>query len=219
FFFFNDTATTEIYTLSLHDALPITRHGIVSPRRNAPSRGVAPTTTPNQRPRISQPSMRTSAPVSSARHSCHRSSCCTRPATAARCGRAPPSRRAAISTSAGVRTLTTTAWAYPALDDHRDGEAAVRRAVSRLECGAQNAPRLSPASGRAGATDLRFPARIGRRRPVLTSRLTSRWKQGARASYRAWSGLQAEASADDLLLDPVVPPKPCRTLMEPSPPY
>src|SRR5438105_10094858 len=28
FFFFNDTATTEIYTLSLHDALPICpRHG------------------------------------------------------------------------------------------------------------------------------------------------------------------------------------------------
>src|SRR3712207_7928131 len=29
FFFFNDTATTEIYTLSLHDALPIYRgaHG------------------------------------------------------------------------------------------------------------------------------------------------------------------------------------------------
>src|SRR2546425_12499379 len=26
FFFFNDTATTEIYTLSLHDALPICRH-------------------------------------------------------------------------------------------------------------------------------------------------------------------------------------------------
>src|SRR5438874_10593870 len=32
-FFFNDTATTEIYTLSLHDALPISR-----PRR-APSAG------------------------------------------------------------------------------------------------------------------------------------------------------------------------------------
>src|SRR6266540_1990667 len=31
FFFFNDTATTEIYTLSLHDALPILRptcHGL-----------------------------------------------------------------------------------------------------------------------------------------------------------------------------------------------
>src|SRR6266496_6381225 len=26
FFFFNDTATTEIYTLSLHDALPICDH-------------------------------------------------------------------------------------------------------------------------------------------------------------------------------------------------
>src|ERR1039458_10758620 len=31
FFFFNDTATTEIYTLSLHDALPI--YPGVSPRR------------------------------------------------------------------------------------------------------------------------------------------------------------------------------------------
>src|SRR2546422_3628127 len=29
FFFFNDTATTEIYTLSLHDALPIARGGDV----------------------------------------------------------------------------------------------------------------------------------------------------------------------------------------------
>src|SRR5260370_36762400 len=28
FFFFNDTATTEIYTLSLHDALPISRTAI-----------------------------------------------------------------------------------------------------------------------------------------------------------------------------------------------
>src|SRR2546430_5939721 len=27
FFFFNDTATTEIYTLSLHDALPILEEG------------------------------------------------------------------------------------------------------------------------------------------------------------------------------------------------
>src|SRR5256885_7595812 len=27
FFFFNDTATTEIYTLSLHDALPISCRG------------------------------------------------------------------------------------------------------------------------------------------------------------------------------------------------
>src|SRR3712207_9185462 len=34
FFFFNDTATTEIYTLSLHDALPIWDAGLVpGPRR------------------------------------------------------------------------------------------------------------------------------------------------------------------------------------------
>src|SRR5690348_18463400 len=31
FFFFNDTATTEIYTLSLHDALPICSHGPTDP--------------------------------------------------------------------------------------------------------------------------------------------------------------------------------------------
>src|SRR2546426_4694760 len=31
FFFFNDTATTEIYTLSLHDALPICRGSRVRP--------------------------------------------------------------------------------------------------------------------------------------------------------------------------------------------
>src|SRR2546427_9215301 len=31
FFFFNDTATTEIYTLSLHDALPISYRRTPSP--------------------------------------------------------------------------------------------------------------------------------------------------------------------------------------------
>src|SRR2546429_9555992 len=31
FFFFNDTATTEIYTLSLHDALPIYHSIVASP--------------------------------------------------------------------------------------------------------------------------------------------------------------------------------------------
>src|SRR5438093_2781460 len=32
FFFFNDTATTEIYTLSLHDALPIYHDGAAASR-------------------------------------------------------------------------------------------------------------------------------------------------------------------------------------------
>src|SRR2546429_6539006 len=41
FFFFNDTATTEIYTLSLHDALPIwATRGL--DRRFRPSRGHVP---------------------------------------------------------------------------------------------------------------------------------------------------------------------------------
>src|SRR5258708_21251927 len=45
FFFFNDTATTEIYTLSLHDALPICRRssagacGLRSSRNSAWPRG------------------------------------------------------------------------------------------------------------------------------------------------------------------------------------
>src|SRR5438132_7576453 len=39
FFFFNDTATTEIYTLSLHDALPICRRdGSQCPQRRRPPR-------------------------------------------------------------------------------------------------------------------------------------------------------------------------------------
>src|SRR3712207_8512936 len=50
FFFFNDTATTEIYTLSLHDALPIWGRSCARPRsarcraraRGPRSRGPAP---------------------------------------------------------------------------------------------------------------------------------------------------------------------------------
>src|SRR5256885_7496512 len=42
FFFFNDTATTEIYTLSLHDALPIFRSA-------ARARAASPTARPPNR--------------------------------------------------------------------------------------------------------------------------------------------------------------------------
>src|SRR6266571_9504966 len=48
FFFFNDTATTEIYTLSLHDALPISGPG-------AP--GSPPTCPPTSRSCRSPPSL------------------------------------------------------------------------------------------------------------------------------------------------------------------
>src|SRR5260370_20688535 len=39
FFFFNDTATTEIYTLSLHDALPISGPPPARGARSRPSGG------------------------------------------------------------------------------------------------------------------------------------------------------------------------------------
>src|SRR6185295_6428656 len=42
FFFFNDTATTEIYTLSLHDALPISRTGEAENVRRGPRPRSAP---------------------------------------------------------------------------------------------------------------------------------------------------------------------------------
>src|SRR6266498_6028992 len=38
FFFFNDTATTEIYTLSLHDALPIFPRNVTAAMRSRPAR-------------------------------------------------------------------------------------------------------------------------------------------------------------------------------------
>src|SRR2546429_3515387 len=41
FFFFNDTATTEIYTLSLHDALPISRSSTQSVSSSRPQRSSA----------------------------------------------------------------------------------------------------------------------------------------------------------------------------------
>src|SRR6185437_17020623 len=54
FFFFNDTATTEIYTLSLHDALPISvRPAAVRARRAAPS-GMLPRSSPPRRARRSE---------------------------------------------------------------------------------------------------------------------------------------------------------------------
>src|SRR5258708_15383156 len=47
-FFFNDTATTEIYTLSLHDALPIwcRRPGSCPPRRSTPPAALRPRAAP-----------------------------------------------------------------------------------------------------------------------------------------------------------------------------
>src|SRR3712207_7242495 len=51
FFFFNDTATTEIYTLSLHDALPISRAPRGCRRRRAWRRSASPRSTARRRGR------------------------------------------------------------------------------------------------------------------------------------------------------------------------
>src|SRR2546425_9021627 len=59
FFFFNDTATTEIYTLSLHDALPISRR--VSPHIRHPWR-VQRRCTPPRRRRVA-PAPRCASPA------------------------------------------------------------------------------------------------------------------------------------------------------------
>src|SRR5690348_17800942 len=53
FFFFNDTATTEIYTLSLHDALPICR-GCRRPRAPPRARQSRAPTRRRSRPRAAR---------------------------------------------------------------------------------------------------------------------------------------------------------------------
>src|SRR2546430_11086390 len=53
FFFFNDTATTEIYTLSLHDALPI------SPSRRADCAECSPAPPRSRMPRAPASGRRT----------------------------------------------------------------------------------------------------------------------------------------------------------------
>src|SRR3712207_7683394 len=55
FFFFNDTATTEIYTLSLHDALPIYRNRRGGASRLREGRGGA---RDDRRPRAQRPRAR-----------------------------------------------------------------------------------------------------------------------------------------------------------------
>src|SRR5258708_15244019 len=50
-FFFNDTATTEIYTLSLHDALPISSAPSRSPRSPATRAPVSASLSAASRPR------------------------------------------------------------------------------------------------------------------------------------------------------------------------
>ena len=108
----------------------------VSPRRNAPVRGVASMTTPNQRPRISQPSRRTSTPVEIiaaqlpqvlVMHDASDGS------QVGSCSGEPPRGNQYFS---WVRTLTTTAWARAALDDQCGGQAVVCKGGVALQTAA-----------------------------------------------------------------------------------
>src|SRR2546427_194238 len=62
FFFFNDMATTEIYTLSLHDALPIARATTAHPSRRAAPTGPSPRCAPRPADRRAAPRRRRSPP-------------------------------------------------------------------------------------------------------------------------------------------------------------
>src|SRR5947209_8802593 len=53
-FFFNDTATTEIYTLSLHDALPISPRGLCGAEDRQPQRADRPRRRPRSEEHTSE---------------------------------------------------------------------------------------------------------------------------------------------------------------------
>src|SRR2546429_9679001 len=70
FFFFNDTATTEIYSLPLHDALPISYRNTLGPHASShnidwASTTVAPRLTPNTKPNSVRPRDRKSTRLNS----------------------------------------------------------------------------------------------------------------------------------------------------------
>src|SRR2546425_10478688 len=108
FFFFNDTATTEIYTLSLHDALPISpsapRSGGPAPaaqRRRAPApsgaRCEAWGSTPRASPGRPPPTPGTARPAPPPSD-------------------APPPRRATAAAAIAHRAATGARAGFPALD-------------------------------------------------------------------------------------------------------
>src|SRR3989442_6239835 len=62
-FFFNDTATTEIYTLSLHDALPILLRLPTDGQRGCPHEGIHSRRRPSRSIRSAQPRWKNGSPA------------------------------------------------------------------------------------------------------------------------------------------------------------
>src|SRR6266542_3424438 len=132
FFFFNDTATTEIYTLSLHDALPTSRIWTASSSRRS---GVS--SLESARPSIGQSAGRITAAATSGPASAPRPASST-PATRAKPTlRSRSSRMAVASTSEsqdGSALLVTPQPARVAeRPDADEGTAHQGRAVDRSE--------------------------------------------------------------------------------------
>src|SRR6266540_5868723 len=116
-FFFNDTATTEIYTLSLHDALPSCATGSSSRsgrRASAPrsrDRPRVPLGAVRRRPASPAPPGRPSSPKPRTRPVPRRPPAPRRAAAAAppRAGRGPPLRPAAVSGGSETPQIPRTA--------------------------------------------------------------------------------------------------------------
>src|SRR6266498_5514281 len=107
FFFFNDTATTEIYTLSLHDALPIS-----SPATSRTRRSSRPSTCTS----ASRGSTSPARPGSRRRSSPSRSPCSARPTPASAGARAMSrDRLRRLGRTLGRTALILAAASYLAL--------------------------------------------------------------------------------------------------------
>src|SRR6266567_1408800 len=126
FFFFNDTATTEIYTLSLHDALPI-----LGARRGSGPR-------PLRRRHLGRPRSRRGGHPG-----------CGGPGRRGRCA-TPPPRQAARARHAGAPHGRRTT--PPRRVGHHRGDAP-RRAVARRARGGAMTPALGVALPSAGLAD------------------------------------------------------------------
>src|SRR5215211_2760728 len=104
-FFFNDTATTEIYTLSLHDALPIRR----SPVSTSPN-GTTSTSTPATLNVCRLLPTRSKPEVSSSKPRQDGTATATSTSAVPRVGRVPAMVSARMSRAVAPTTMISTPW-------------------------------------------------------------------------------------------------------------
>src|SRR5258705_5188113 len=160
FFFFNDTATTEIYTLSLHDALPISRRPLS--RRDRGSLYRRPRDRRHLCIRRRSGALRGAGRrpclcLARQRQGCQSSVLCGRKISAvdlsrrtgAQAARRPPCVERAAGTGARLAVLATGFFARARRE---------RTAVGKLSARQQALACLLPLRGAAGASDARHAA-------------------------------------------------------------